>query len=92
MPKFDIPLDECDGKSVKVVFMRDIDAHIEPEAIEKRFFEIIESEVTEPRPFEGDEWLVARGMIHTTADKGGSALAASVINQLAEMALAGFKR
>jgi len=50
--------------------MRDIDAHIEPEAIEKRSFEIIESGVPEPRPFEGDEWLVVRRMIHTTADFG----------------------
>ena len=48
--------------------MRYIDAHIEPEAIEKRSFEIIDSEVPKPRPFEGNEWLVVRRMIHTTAD------------------------
>jgi precorrin-8X/cobalt-precorrin-8 methylmutase len=39
-----------------------------PEEIEGRSFEIIESEVPEPRPFEGEEWLVVRRMIHTSAD------------------------
>jgi precorrin-8X/cobalt-precorrin-8 methylmutase len=29
---------------------------------------IIESEVPEPRPYAGDEWLIVRRMIHTTAD------------------------
>ncbi|OGR34602.1 MAG: precorrin-8X methylmutase [Desulfovibrionales bacterium GWA2_65_9] len=31
---------------------------------------IIESEVPEPRVFAGDEWLIVRRMIHTTADFG----------------------
>lgn len=41
---------------------------IGPGEIEKRSFEIIESEVPSPRPFEGDEWLIVRRMIHTSAD------------------------
>ena len=39
-----------------------------PFEIEKRSFEIIESEVPEPRPYQGDQWLVVRRMIHATAD------------------------
>ncbi len=39
-----------------------------PEQIEKRSMEIIESEVPEPRPYEGNEWLVVRRLIHTSAD------------------------
>jgi precorrin-8X/cobalt-precorrin-8 methylmutase len=45
-----------------------MDAPIEPGDIEKRSFEIIESEVPEPRGFTRDEWLIVRRMIHTTAD------------------------
>jgi precorrin-8X/cobalt-precorrin-8 methylmutase len=41
---------------------------MEPAEIEKRSFAIIESEVPQPRPFQGEEWLVVRRMIHTTAD------------------------
>lgn len=41
---------------------------IPPQEIEKRSFEIIESEVVVPRPFEGEEWLIARRLIHTSAD------------------------
>ncbi|MBW1766884.1 MAG: precorrin-8X methylmutase, partial [Deltaproteobacteria bacterium] len=41
---------------------------IEPGEIEKKSFAIIESEVPEPRPFQGEEWQVVRRMIHTTAD------------------------
>ena len=39
-----------------------------PKNIEQRSFEIIDSEVPEPRPFEGAEWVVSRRLIHTTAD------------------------
>ncbi len=39
-----------------------------PEDIQKRSFEIIDAEVPEPRPFQGDQWLVVRRMIHTSAD------------------------
>jgi len=39
-----------------------------PEEIEDRSFAIIDSEVPEPRPFEGVRWEVVRRMIHTTAD------------------------
>lgn len=39
-----------------------------PGEIEKRSFAIIDSEVPEPRPFQGAEWAVVRRMIHTTAD------------------------
>lgn len=49
-------------------FMSSIDMPVEPKTIEKRSFEIIESEVSEPRAFSGNEWLVVRRMIHTTAD------------------------
>ena len=40
----------------------------EPGDIEKQSFAIIDSEVPEPRPYQGSEWLVVRRMIHTTAD------------------------
>ncbi len=39
-----------------------------PSEIERISFEIIDSEVPEPRPFKGPEWQVVRRMIHTTAD------------------------
>lgn len=39
-----------------------------PDNIEQRSFEIIDSEVPEPRPFKGAEWVIARRLIHTTAD------------------------
>ncbi len=41
---------------------------IKPAEIESRSFAIIESEVPEPRPFQGEEWLVVRRMIHASAD------------------------
>ncbi|MBW1943481.1 MAG: precorrin-8X methylmutase [Deltaproteobacteria bacterium] len=41
---------------------------LNPGNIEKKSFAIIESEVPEPRPFQGEEWQVVRRMIHTTAD------------------------
>lgn len=39
-----------------------------PEEIENMSMAIIESEVPEPRQFQGIEWLIARRMVHTTAD------------------------
>ena len=48
--------------------MRNTSFALEPGEIEKRSFEIIDSEVPEPRPFVGPEWRVVRRMIHTTAD------------------------
>jgi precorrin-8X/cobalt-precorrin-8 methylmutase len=39
-----------------------------PLDIETRSFEIIETEVPEPRPFQGREWAVVRRMIHASAD------------------------
>jgi precorrin-8X/cobalt-precorrin-8 methylmutase len=39
-----------------------------PGDIERRSFEIIESEVPEPRPFQGTQWAVVRRMIHASAD------------------------
>lgn len=39
-----------------------------PEDIEAASLAIIDTEVPEPRPFAGNEWVVARRMIHTTAD------------------------
>lgn len=48
--------------------LNNMKALIEPGDIERRSFEIIESEVPEPRGFAGDEWRIVRRMIHTTAD------------------------
>ena len=48
--------------------MKEILKRVEPEKIEATSFAIIESEVSEPRDFTGNEWLVVRRMIHTTAD------------------------
>lgn len=42
--------------------------HIPPEEIEARSLAIIDAETPCPRLFSGDEWVVARRMIHTTAD------------------------
>lgn len=42
--------------------------YVPPEEIESRSLAIIDAEVPEPRPFMGEEWIVARRMIHTTAD------------------------
>jgi len=42
--------------------------HVPPEEIESRSLAVIDAEVPEPRPFSGEEWAVARRMIHTTAD------------------------
>lgn len=42
--------------------------HYSPHEIEARSLAIIDSEVPEPRPFAGDEWIVVRRMIHTSAD------------------------
>lgn len=39
-----------------------------PDEIERESFRIIDSEVLEPRPFEGAMWEIVRRMIHTTAD------------------------
>jgi precorrin-8X/cobalt-precorrin-8 methylmutase len=41
---------------------------IPPREIEERSFAIIESEVPDPKPFAGEEWLIARRLIHTSAD------------------------
>ncbi len=40
----------------------------DPAEIERRSMAIIDGLVPEPRPHAGDEWLVVRRMIHTTAD------------------------
>ena len=39
-----------------------------PQQIEKLSMQIIDHEVLEPRPFSGQEWEVARRLVHTTAD------------------------
>ncbi|MBW2027500.1 MAG: precorrin-8X methylmutase [Deltaproteobacteria bacterium] len=39
-----------------------------PSEIERLSLSIIDAEVPEPRPFEGDEWVIVRRMIHTSAD------------------------
>ena len=46
----------------------ELQPYFSPDNIEQRSFEIIDSEVPEPRPFAGDQWTVARRLIHTTAD------------------------
>ena len=45
--------------------LRDI---TDPAAIEAASMAVIEAEVPEPRPFAGEQWLVARRIIHATAD------------------------
>lgn len=42
--------------------------HVPPHEIEARSMAIIDAQVPEPRPFVGQEWVVARRMLHTTAD------------------------
>lgn len=42
--------------------------HVRPEEIEERSMAAIDAEVPEPRPFAGAQWVIARRMIHTTAD------------------------
>jgi len=39
-----------------------------PEDIEAESLRIIDSEVPEPRPYQGHQWEIVRRMIHTTAD------------------------
>ncbi len=41
-----------------------------PEGIESLSLGIIDSEVPEPRPYQGRQWAIVRRMIHTTADFG----------------------
>ncbi|MBA3037872.1 MAG: precorrin-8X methylmutase [Desulfobacterium sp.] len=48
--------------------MINLGAGINPEDIEKKSFAIIDSEVPEPRPFQNDEWKIARRLVHTSAD------------------------
>ena len=42
--------------------------HVAPADIEARSMAIIDSEVPEPRPYQGGQWRIVRRMIHTTAD------------------------
>lgn len=42
--------------------------HVRPDEIEDRSMAIIDAEVPEPRPFSGVQWIIARRMIHATAD------------------------
>lgn len=48
--------------------MADRQPGFRPGEIERKSFAIIDSEVPEPRPFKGEQWLVARRMIHSSAD------------------------
>lgn len=45
-----------------------LDPAATPDAIEQRSFAIIDAEIPEPRPFEGDLWQIARRLIHTSGD------------------------
>jgi precorrin-8X/cobalt-precorrin-8 methylmutase len=49
-------------------YMNDDRIHLSPDEIEKASFALIDSEVSEPRPFQGEQWQIVRRMIHTTAD------------------------
>jgi len=42
--------------------------HVPPGEIEDRSLAIIDAEVPEPRPFAGAQWVVARRMVHASAD------------------------
>lgn len=48
--------------------MTTLQPYFAPDTIEARSFEIIDSEVPEPRPFTGHQWEIARRLIHTSAD------------------------
>lgn len=48
--------------------MSDLQPFFTPEAIEARSFAIIDEEAPEPRPFAGEEWEIARRLVHTTGD------------------------
>ncbi|WP_420842814.1 precorrin-8X methylmutase [Desulfovibrio mangrovi] len=48
--------------------MTTLQPYFAPDTIEARSFEIIDSEVPEPRPFTGHLWEIARRLIHTSAD------------------------
>ena len=41
---------------------------LDPAAIERQSFAIIDAEVPKPRPFQDGQWEVARRLIHTSAD------------------------
>lgn len=41
---------------------------VEPGEIERESLATIDSEVPEPRPFQGEQWRIVRRMIHATAD------------------------
>lgn len=43
-------------------------ADASPDRIEERSLAIIDAEVGDPKPFAGLEWLVARRLVHTSAD------------------------
>lgn len=45
-----------------------VQPYTDPDDIEARSMAIIESEAPEPRPFQDEQWLVARRLVHTTAD------------------------
>lgn len=45
-----------------------LDSATTPESIEAHSFAIIDAEIPEPRPFQGDAWRVARRCIHTLGD------------------------
>ena len=45
-----------------------LDPAATPDAIEARSFALIDAEIPEPRPFNGDLWRVARRCVHTLGD------------------------
>jgi precorrin-8X/cobalt-precorrin-8 methylmutase len=48
--------------------MSNLRVTVEPSEIEQASFALIDSEVPEPRPFQGEQWQIVRRMIHATAD------------------------
>ena len=48
--------------------MAKIQPYFTPESIEAQSFAIIDKEAPDPKPFKGEEWEIARRLVHTTGD------------------------
>jgi precorrin-8X/cobalt-precorrin-8 methylmutase len=62
------PCDICRKEDEMTTSIHSFETIVDPSEIERRSMSIIDSEVPEPRPYQGKEWEVVRRMIHTTAD------------------------
>jgi precorrin-8X/cobalt-precorrin-8 methylmutase len=56
-----------DARRTEALMRRFLENPMSPDEVEKRSFEVIEAEVTD-RHLSPDEWIVARRMIHASAD------------------------